>query len=110
MNDSSGPVRELRRAEEEGRYEAELVDGTVAVLDYRIEGDRILFTHTETPREHRNQGVAAELNAYALDDAVERGLTIVPHCPYTRHFIERNPRYREHVAEGFFDDGAACAI
>lgn len=111
MNDTSGPIRELRRAEEKGRYEAELVDGSVAVLAYRFEGDRILFTHTETPEKHRNRGVAARLNRYALDDAVARGLTIVPHCPYTRSFIERNPRYREHVAEGFFDEGgAACAI
>lgn len=110
MNDSPEPIRELRHAEEERRYEAELVDGNVAVVAYRVEGDRILFTHTETPRQHRNRGVAARLTRYALDDAVARDLTIVPHCPYTRHFIEENPEYRAHVAEGFFDDGAACAI
>lgn len=110
MNDSSDLIRELRHAEEDDRYEAELVDGSRAVLDYRIEGDRILFTHTETPRRHRNRGVAARLTRYALEDAVARNLTIVPHCPYTRQFIEQNPEYRENVADGFFDDGAACAI
>lgn len=94
-------VREKRNDEHAGRYEAELADGSLAVLDYRIESDKILFTHTGTPERHRRQGIAGELTRYALDDAVERGLKLAPHCPYTVWFIRENPEYREHLAEGY---------
>ena len=91
-------IVELRRDEAGSRYEAHLADGSVAVLDYRVEGDRALFTHTGTPERHRGQGIAGRLTRFALDDAVERGLKIVPYCPFTAYFIRENPEYREHVA------------
>ena len=91
-------IVELRDHRDADRYEALLGDGSVAVLDYRIEGDRILFTHTGTPEEHRRMGIAGRLTRFALDDAVARGLKIVPYCPYTAWFIRENPEYRPHVA------------
>lgn len=94
------PIEALRRNDAEGRYEAELADGGLAVLDVSVEGDRMLFLHTETPVEHRGQGIAGRLTRFALDDAVSRGLAVVPYCPFTAWFIGRNPEYREHVASG----------
>ena len=94
-------IRELRNDEGASRYEAELADGSVAVLDYRIENGRILLTHTGTPEPHRHQGIAGELTRYALDDAVERGLALAPHCPYTVWFVRENPEYEQHLAEGY---------
>lgn len=94
-------IRELRHDPDARRYEAVLGDGSLAVVDYRREGDRILITHTGTPVRHRNRGIAGELTRYALDDAVERGLKIAPHCPFTADFVRRNPRYQEHLAPGF---------
>lgn len=96
-------IRKLRNDESARRYEAELADGSVAVLDYRLEGDRILFTHTGTPPGLRNRGIAGHLTRHALDDAIRRGLKIEPHCPYTADFIRRNPEYREHLAEDWFE-------
>jgi len=93
-------VQEIRDNPDENRYEAVLTDGELAVLDYRIEGDRILFTHTGTPPKHRHKGIAARLTRHALDDAIDRGLKIAPYCPYTSWFIGRNPEYRSHLAEG----------
>lgn len=94
-------IRALRNNEKAGRYEAELADGGVAVLDYRVDGWKVWFTHTGTPERHRHQGIAGELTRYALDDTIERGLKIAPQCPYTVWFIRENPEYREHLAEGF---------
>ena len=94
-------IRELRNNEEAGRYEAELADGDVAVLDYRARNGSILFTHTGTPERHRHQGIAGELTRYALDDTIERGLKIAPQCPYTVWFIREHSEYEEHLADGF---------
>jgi hypothetical protein len=94
-------IRELRNNEGAGRYEAELADGAVAVLDYRVLNGSTLFTHTGTPERHRHRGIAGELTRYALDDTIERGLKIAPQCPYTVWFIRENPEYQEHLADGF---------
>lgn len=91
----------MRNDEAAGRYEAELEDGAVAVLDYRIDGDRIAFTHTGTPVQHRGKEIAGRLTRYALEDAVERGLKIAPYCPFTANFIRDNPEFAPHLAEGF---------
>ena len=94
-------IEELRNNVEAGRYEAELADGDIAVLDYQAVDDGLLFTHTETPVRHRHQGIAGELTRYALDDTIDRGLKIAPQCPYTVWFVRENPKYQEHLAEGF---------
>lgn len=94
-------IEELRNNVEADRYEAELADGDIAVLDYQTLDGSVLFTHTGTPKQHRHQGIAGELTRYALDDTIERGLKIAPRCPYTVWFIRENPEYREHLADGF---------
>ena len=54
--------------EAEQQYEA-LVDGALAVAQYRRRGDEIMFHHTEVPAALRNRGVGAALVRAALDDA-----------------------------------------
>lgn len=94
-------IEVLRNNVEAGRYEAELADGDVAVLDYQLLDGAVLFTHTGTPEQHRHQGIAGDLTRYALDDTIERGLKIAPQCPYTVWFIRENPEYTKHLADGF---------
>lgn len=75
------------------RFEA-AVGGFLAVAEYRREGRRIIFTHTEVPPELRGQGLAAKLVRTALDYARDAGLTVVPLCWYVDSFIRRNSEYR----------------
>lgn len=96
-----GDIVDLRRDEAAGRYEAELADGSVAVMTFRERNGEMLITHTQTPVKHQGRGIAGRLTRYALDDAIERGLELVPHCPYTAWFIRENPEYREHVPAHF---------
>ncbi|MCS6880379.1 MAG: GNAT family N-acetyltransferase [Oscillochloridaceae bacterium] len=76
------------------RFEA-LVEGQLSVAEYRLDGRRILFTHTEVPPALRGQGVAAKVVRAALDYARESGLIVVPLCWYVDAFIRRNPEYRD---------------
>ncbi|MFW6085186.1 MAG: GNAT family N-acetyltransferase [Gemmatimonadota bacterium] len=97
----AGEIVEVRRDEAAGRYEAELADGSVAVVTYRERDGEMLVTHTLTPPKHRGRGIAGRLTRHVLDDAIERGLRLVPYCPYTAWFIREHPEYRDHVAPHF---------
>jgi len=77
------------------RHRYELTeDGTVVgFVSYRIDGGVIDLVHTEVDPEHGGRGLAGLLVAAALDDARRRGLSVLPHCPYVRRYID------EHAAE-----------
>ncbi len=77
----------------ESRFEL-LVDGAMAIAEYRIVGDSIHFTHTETPYALQGKGVASQLIHGALTSAKERGLKIVPRCSFVVHYVAKHPEFR----------------
>ena len=80
---------------ESSRFEAH-VDGALAgSAEYRLTGTTIVFTHTEVDDAHAGQGVGSTLVRQALDDVRERGLTVVPVCPFVKRWIERHPEYAD---------------
>src|SRR5688572_19653371 len=90
---------EIVEDESKSRYQVSVGGSEAGVLDYRIDGTRMLFTHTETFPEFRGQGVAAHVVRRALDDAADRGRTVVPLCWYVRDFIAEHPDYVRLVEE-----------
>lgn len=74
-------------------YEARLGDGVAGVAYYRLDGDTIVFTHTEVQLE--GQGIGSALVRSALDDCRARGLTVVARCPFVASYIERHPAYAD---------------
>jgi predicted GNAT family acetyltransferase len=48
--------------------------------------------------EPRGGGIASHLTTHALDYARERGLKIVPSCPFVAAYIARHPEYRDLLA------------
>jgi predicted GNAT family acetyltransferase len=90
MADMTG-VRHNRAS---SRYELETPHG-LAIAVYRQEGDRLLFTHTEVPRDDEGQGLGSQLVRWALDDARRRGFKIVPACSFVVDFVRRHPEYRD---------------
>jgi predicted GNAT family acetyltransferase len=89
---------EVRHAPERQRYEI-LVEGTLAgVADYQVEGDRVVFPHTEIDPARRGRGLGAELVRAALDDVRATGRTVVARCWYVQQFIDENPGYGDLLA------------
>lgn len=85
---------------EEERYEIE-VDGELAgFARYRERPALIAFVHTEIDDRCEGQGLASELISFALDDARERELAVLPFCPFVNGYIQRHPEYVELVPEG----------
>jgi predicted GNAT family acetyltransferase len=67
------------------------VDGVLAQLIYRLDGDRLVLEHTEVPDELGGRGLGGLLVRAAVDRAESDGLTIAPWCPFARRWLERHP-------------------
>jgi predicted GNAT family acetyltransferase len=82
---------------EESRYEADLDGALAGVVEYQLDGDVIMLTHTGVPSEFEGKGIASRLARYALDDARSRGLDVLPRCPYISGWIARHLDYLDLV-------------
>jgi len=73
-----------------GRFEV-TIDGHLAELVYRTEGDRLVLVHTEVPEELGGRGLGGHLVEAAIARAAADGLTIRPECPFARGWLEKHP-------------------
>jgi uncharacterized membrane protein YoaK (UPF0700 family)/predicted GNAT family acetyltransferase len=73
----------------ESRFELR-ADGSMAELDYRRNGKRLVLIHTEVPPELEGRGFGGRLVAAAVDRAKQEGMTVVPLCPFARGWLERH--------------------
>lgn len=80
----------IQHLPEASRFQIPIGDD-MAVADYRIAGDEILFTHTFVPPAARGKGIAEALVRTALAFAREQKLQPVPVCSYVQRFMERHP-------------------
>ena len=95
---SSSKERTVRDNVEKQRFEIDLGDGSMAIAEYRLRPGKIVFTHTEVPRAHEGQGIGSSLIRFALNSARERGLNVVPICPFFAAYIRRHPEVQDLVA------------
>ena len=57
--------------------------------------DKIIIDHTEVSDELRGQGAGKQLVAKAVEFARDRGLRILPLCPFAKSVLFRNKEYRD---------------
>jgi predicted GNAT family acetyltransferase len=69
--------------------------GLTAFADYRLDGERVIVPHVESPVALRGQGTAGRLMTGLLELLRERGQKIVPICPYAAAFLKRHPQYAD---------------
>jgi predicted GNAT family acetyltransferase len=75
---------------EKGRFQVS-VEGELAVADYQMRGNEMLFTHTFVPPAARGKGIAEALVRRALEFAKEQSYKPVPLCSYVVTFLKRYP-------------------
>ena len=96
-------MNELRDDRDRARYEL-VVDGEVAgFVQYNMRGGRLILVHTEVDATRTGRGLATQLVRGTLDAVRERGVCIVPVCPFVERFIARNPEYDDLVDHELFD-------
>jgi hypothetical protein len=81
------------------RYVIEVDGEPAGLLLYRLDGDRITFTHAEIDPAREGQGLGSALAVFALDDARARGLAVFPRCPFIATYMQRHPEYTDLVPE-----------
>jgi uncharacterized protein len=74
----------------QSRYEIYDGDTLAGFSEYKLNGDRIAFTHTEVDPAFGGRGLARRLVTWELDDVRSRGLAALPFCPYVRKVIAEN--------------------
>ncbi len=72
-----------------------LLEDDVALIEYSIDKNRIIFFHTEVPPPYEGKGIAALMTKTALDYARENNLKVISLCSYISRYISRHPVYQE---------------
>jgi predicted GNAT family acetyltransferase len=80
---------------ERHRFEADLGDGSLAIARYTLSAGKIVFTHTEVPTAHEGHGIGSALIRFALASARERGLQVIPICPFFAAYIRKHAEVQD---------------
>lgn len=72
-------------------------EGKIAVLQYRIQPGRIVFLHTEVPKEFAGKGIGSKLARVGLKFASDQGLRVVPQCAFVATYIRRHREFADLV-------------
>ncbi len=80
------------------RHQYELpIDGELAVVTYNLSPPNLMITETLVPVALEGQGIASRLAKHVLADAKERGLLILPVCPFFSSYLKKHPEHAEAV-------------
>jgi predicted GNAT family acetyltransferase len=77
----------------------EMAEGdAVAFVAYSRDGNRMVLTHTEVPQSMAGRGIGSKLVHHVLDRLRADNITVVPRCEFVAAYIERQPEYRDLLA------------
>lgn len=80
----------VRDNEAERRFELD-VDGTTAFAQYRIEGERIVLTHTEVPEQLSGRGVASRLAQGTFEILRRTRRKAMTECTFMASYAAKHP-------------------
>jgi hypothetical protein len=82
------------------QYRFEVESGSLTSrLDYRRDRTTIALVHTEVPEELQGQGIGGELVQAAMKHAREKGLKVLPYCPFVAAYLGRHSEWNDMVGE-----------
>jgi predicted GNAT family acetyltransferase len=76
---------------ERGRFELPVEGGDVAIAAYELGPGTMAITHVVVPAHADGKGVGGKLAAHAIEVARQRGLKVIPACPFVASWFKRNP-------------------
>ncbi|MCI2417289.1 N-acetyltransferase [Saccharopolyspora sp. K220] len=94
---SSSTQKEIADNPDASRFEIH-ADGELAgFTEYKLHPKSIAFMHTEIDSRFEGRGLGSALARAALDAARQRGLAVLPYCPFIRGWISKHPDYLDLV-------------
>lgn len=97
----AAPSYTVRDNPEKHRFEIDLGGGSLAVAEYTLPAGKILFTHTDVPPEHEGKGIGTKLIEFALATARERGLKVIPICPFFDAYMRKHAEVQDLLDEAW---------
>ncbi|ALN62562.1 hypothetical protein GLA29479_1688 [Lysobacter antibioticus] len=86
----------VRHVPDQQRFLTE-VDEVQALLEYHLNGDQLVITHTLVPDAIGGRGIAGDLVRAAFEYARVAGYKVRPACSYAAAWIQRHPEYTEQL-------------
>ena len=87
----------VRDNPDRNQFEIELGDGKFAYAKYNLLPGAIRFYHTVVPESHGGQGRGTALIKAGLAAARQRGLKVIPVCPFFRAYLKKHPEEQDLV-------------
>ncbi|MDR2815723.1 MAG: N-acetyltransferase [Proteiniphilum sp.] len=92
---------ELIDNEDKHQYEFHIDNLTPRIEYIKNNSGEIYLTHTEVPRKLEGKGIGSLLVQKVLEDIGDKGLRLVPLCPFVAGYIQKHPEWRRIILRGF---------
>lgn len=77
------------------------IDRYIPKIEYIINNDNDIFlTHTEVHPALGGKGIGTQLVRKTLGDIEDKGMSVVPLCPFVAGYIKKNPEWMRVVKKG----------
>ena len=83
----------------QSQFEIHVGGERAGLVRYNLREGTLTLIHTEVGDKFQGLGLASRLARAVLDSARERGLAVLPYCPYIAGWIRKHPDYRDLVPE-----------
>lgn len=83
---------------EMNRFETE-IDGHQAIIEYSVLPNILSLNHIEVDKELAGKGVASEMTEKVLLQIEQRGLKVIPICPFIKKYIQKHPEWNSIIAD-----------
>ncbi len=83
----------------QSQFEVHVGGERAGLVQYHLNGNVLSLIHTEVDDQFQGMGLAGTLARAALDSARERGLAVLPYCPYVASWIREHPDYLDLVPQ-----------
>lgn len=78
------------------RYELP-VENQTAVVIYNLSDRNLMITETLVPEALEGRGIASRMARQVIEDARDRGLLILPVCPFFAAYLQKHPEQADVV-------------
>ena len=76
---------------ERSRFELAVEGGGIAIAAYELAPGTMAITHVIVPAHAEGQGIGGRLAAHTIEAARQRGLKVIPACPFVAAWFARHP-------------------
>ena len=83
---------------EMNRFETE-IDDHQAIIEYSVMPNILSLNHIEVDKELAGKGVASEMTETVLLQIEQRGLKVIPICPFIKKYIQKHPEWNSIIAD-----------